>query len=119
MLERDPLSIVEPHPISELSSIITMPMCGYLMFFGFFGKKPKPFFPIIQPSRMFTLSLIIVFLIINFDAISLYISHLGYSHDLFIDCEGHIKDKKLDLAIKDIINAGAIVRNFGSYPEYI
>ncbi len=41
------------------------------------------------------------------------------SHDFFIDCEGHIKDKKLDLAIKDIINAGAIVRNFGSYPEYI
>jgi chorismate mutase/prephenate dehydratase len=41
------------------------------------------------------------------------------SHDFFIDCEGHTKDKKLDLAIKDIINAGAIVRNLGSYPEYI
>ncbi len=41
------------------------------------------------------------------------------SHDFFIDCEGHIKDQKLHLAIKDIINAGAIVRNFGSYPEYI
>ena len=41
------------------------------------------------------------------------------SHDFFIDCEGHIEDKKLDLAIKDIINVGAIVRNLGSYPEYI
>ena len=41
------------------------------------------------------------------------------SHDFFIDCEGHIKDNKLDLAIKDIINAGEIVRNFGSYAEYI
>ena len=39
------------------------------MFFGLFGKKPKPFFPIIEPSRMFTLSLIIVFLIITFDPI--------------------------------------------------
>ena len=27
--------------------------------------------------------------------------------------------KKLDLAIKDVINAGVIVRNFGSYPEYM
>tara|TARA_B100000965_G_scaffold404973_1_gene437369 strand:+ start:1030 stop:2118 length:1089 start_codon:yes stop_codon:yes gene_type:complete len=41
------------------------------------------------------------------------------SHDFFIDCEGHIKDRKLHLAIEEVINAGAIVRNFGSYPEYI
>ena len=41
------------------------------------------------------------------------------SHDFFVDCEGHIKDQKLRLAIKEIIDTGAIVRNFGSYPEYI
>jgi len=41
------------------------------------------------------------------------------SHDFFVDCEGHIKDQKLRLAIKDVIDTGAIVRNFGSYPEYI
>ncbi len=41
------------------------------------------------------------------------------SHDFFIDCEGHIKDQKLRLAIKEVIDTGAIVRNFGSYPEYI
>ncbi len=41
------------------------------------------------------------------------------SHDFFIDCEGHIKDKKLSLAVKEIVETGAIVRNFGSYPEYI
>ena len=41
------------------------------------------------------------------------------SHDFFIDCEGHIKDQKLRLAIKEVSEAGAIVRNFGSYPEYI
>ena len=40
------------------------------------------------------------------------------SHDFFVDCEGHIKDQKLRLAIKDVIDTGAIVRNFGSYPEY-
>ena len=41
------------------------------------------------------------------------------SHDFFIDCEGHIKDKKLCLAIEEVEQTGAIVRNFGSYPEYI
>ena len=41
------------------------------------------------------------------------------SHDFFIDCEGHIKDKKLRLAIEEVEETGAIVRNFGSYPEYI
>ena len=41
------------------------------------------------------------------------------SHDFFIDCEGHIKDRKLSLAVNEIIDTGAIVRNFGSYPEYI
>ena len=41
------------------------------------------------------------------------------SHDFFIDCEGHIKDQKLNLAIEEVINSGAIVRNFGSYPKYI
>ena len=41
------------------------------------------------------------------------------SHDFFIDCEGHIKDRKLQLAIEEAINTGAIVRNFGSYPKYI
>ena len=45
--------------------------------------------------------------------------HQCYSHDFFIDCEGHIKDKKLSLAVKEIVETGAIVRNFGSYPEYI
>ena len=41
------------------------------------------------------------------------------SHDFFIDCEGHIKDRKLQLAIEEAINTGAIVRSFGSYPQYI
>ncbi len=41
------------------------------------------------------------------------------SHDFFVDCEGHIKDQKLRLAIKEVIDTGAIVRNFGSYPEYV
>ena len=41
------------------------------------------------------------------------------SHDFFVDCEGHIKDQKLRIAIKEVIDTGAIVRNFGSYPEYI
>ena len=41
------------------------------------------------------------------------------SHDFFIDCEGHIKDQKLRMAIKEVVNTGAIVRNFGSYPEYV
>ena len=41
------------------------------------------------------------------------------SHDFFVDCEGHIKDQKLRIAIKEVIDTGAIVRNFGSYPEYV
>ena len=44
---------------------------------------------------------------------------LEKKNDFFVDCEGHIKDQKLRLAIKEIIDTGAIVRNFGSYPEYI
>ena len=65
----DPLSIVAPHPISEFLPITTIPMCGYLTFFCLLGKKPKPFFPIIHPSSIFTLSSIIVFLIITLDPI--------------------------------------------------
>ena len=34
-----------------------------------FEKKPKPFFPITQPSKILTLSLIIVFLIITLEPI--------------------------------------------------
>ena len=34
-----------------------------------FGKKPKPFFPITHPSKICTLFLIKVFLIITFDPI--------------------------------------------------
>ncbi|MAU70053.1 MAG: chorismate mutase [Gammaproteobacteria bacterium] len=41
------------------------------------------------------------------------------SHDFFVDCEGHIKDQKLRLATKEVIDTGAIVRNFGSYPQYV
>jgi chorismate mutase/prephenate dehydratase len=41
------------------------------------------------------------------------------SHDFFIDCEGHIKDQKLRLALKEVEEGGAIVRSFGSYPQYI
>lgn len=41
------------------------------------------------------------------------------SHDFFVDCEGHIKEQKLTLAIKEVVETGAIVRNFGSYPEYV
>ena len=41
------------------------------------------------------------------------------SHDFFLDCEGHIKDQKLRLAIKEVEDTGAILRSFGSYPEYI
>ena len=69
VLDKEPLSIVEPLPISQLSSIITIPMCGYLIFPLLFGKKPKPFFPIIHPSKILTLFFIIVFLIITFDPI--------------------------------------------------
>ena len=35
------------------------------------------------------------------------------SHDFFIDCEGHIKDQKLQIAINKVIDTGAILRNFG------
>ena len=69
MLDRDPLSIVEPHPISQLSSIITIPMWGYLIFPLLFGKKQKPFFQITHPSKTETLFLIKVFLIITLDPI--------------------------------------------------
>ena len=69
VFDKDPLSIVAPHPISELSSIKTIPMCGYLKFFCLFGKKPKPFFPITQPSNIFILLPIIVFLIITLEPI--------------------------------------------------
>ena len=69
MLDNDPLSIVEPQPISQLSSIITSPICGYLIFLLLLGKKPKPFLPIIQPSKISTLFFIIVFLIITFEPI--------------------------------------------------
>ena len=58
-----------PHPISQFSSIITIPICGYLKFLFLFGKKPKPCFPTTQLSRTFTLLLIKEFLIIVFDPI--------------------------------------------------
>ena len=61
--------MVEPQPISTLSLIITVPMWGYLKFFSFCGKKPNPFLPTTQPSKIFTSFLIIVFLIITFDPI--------------------------------------------------
>ena len=69
MFEREPLSMVAPQPISTLSSIITIPIWGYLKFEPLLGKKPKPFFPITQPSKICTLFLINEFLIITFDPI--------------------------------------------------
>ena len=39
------------------------------MFFLLFGKKPKPFLPIIHPSKILTLSSMIVFLMIVLDPI--------------------------------------------------
>ena len=39
------------------------------MFFSLLGKKPKPFLPTTHPSKMLTLSLIIVFLIITLEPI--------------------------------------------------
>ena len=69
VFDSDPLSIVDPHPISQLSSIITIPICGYLIFFLFLGKNPKPFFPITHPSKILTLFLTIVFLSMTLDPI--------------------------------------------------
>ena len=63
VFDKDPLSIVLLHPISAFSSIITMPTCGYLIFFFILGKKPKPFLPIMDPSRILTLLPIIEYLI--------------------------------------------------------
>ena len=60
---------MEPHPISEFSPIITIPICGYLKFFLLLGKKPNPCLPITQLSKTLTLLLINVFLIITFDPI--------------------------------------------------
>ena len=60
---KDPLSIVVFAPISAFSLIITIPICGYLKFCPFLGKKPKPFLPITAPSKIFTLFSIIVFII--------------------------------------------------------
>ena len=61
--------MVDPQPISQFSLIITIPMCGYLIFFVLLGKKPNPFFPIIQLSKIDTLFLIIVFRISVFEPI--------------------------------------------------
>ena len=69
VLDIDPLSIVAPHPISQFSLIITIPICGYLMFSFDLGKKPKPFLPITQLSNIVTLSFIIEFLIITLEPI--------------------------------------------------
>ena len=69
VLDKEPRSIVDPQPISQLSLIITMPMWGYLKFFSFWGKKPNPFFPITQPSRTLTFFFIIVFLRITLEPI--------------------------------------------------
>ena len=41
------------------------------------------------------------------------------SHDFFIDCEGHQKDKKLKLAIKEVKDTGSFVRILGSYPQHV
>ena len=65
----DPLSMVDPEPISQLSSIFTKPMWGYLIFLLLFGKKPKPCLPIIQLSKIFTLLPTMVFLIIELEPI--------------------------------------------------
>ena len=40
-------------------------------------------------------------------------------HCFFVDWEVHINDQKLRLAMKEVEDAGAILRSFGSYPEYI
>ena len=69
VFEREPLSIVEPQPISTLSSIITIPIWGYLKFDFLSGKKPNPFFPITLPSNIWTLFLINEFLMITFEPI--------------------------------------------------
>ena len=60
---------MQPHPISEFSPILTIPICGYLKFFLLIGKKPNPCLPITQLSKIVTLLLINVFLIITFDPI--------------------------------------------------
>jgi chorismate mutase/prephenate dehydratase len=41
------------------------------------------------------------------------------SHDFFIDCEGHQKDQKLKLAIKEVKETGSLVRILGSYPQHV
>ena len=41
------------------------------------------------------------------------------SHDFFIDCEGHQKDQKLKLAIKEVKRTGSLVRILGSYPQHV
>ena len=69
VFDKEPLSIVAPQPISQLSSIITIPICGYRIFSFLLGKKPNPFLPITQPSNINTLFLINAFLIITFDPI--------------------------------------------------
>ena len=56
-------------PISEFSPIITIPIWGYLRFFSLLGKKPNPCLPITELSKIVTLLLINVFLIITFDPI--------------------------------------------------
>ncbi len=48
---------------------MTIPICGYLLFLLFEGKKPKPFFPITQLSKTVTLFFIIEFLKIVFEPI--------------------------------------------------
>ena len=39
VFDKEPLSIVEPHPISQCSFIITIPIWGYLIFLVLSGKK--------------------------------------------------------------------------------
>ena len=51
--------------LSFLNPIITAPICGYLIFFSFPGKKPKPFLPTIAPSKIFVFLPIIECLIIT------------------------------------------------------
>ena len=65
VFDNDPLSIVLLQPISTLLPIITDPICGYLILTFLVGKNPKPFLPIIAPSKILVLLPITLHLIIT------------------------------------------------------
>ena len=44
---------MDPHPISQFCSIKTIPICGYLKFWLFFGKKGFGFFPNKQKNHRY------------------------------------------------------------------